>query len=113
MPFSFLTTRPLAPSRDVLHSEMLRPILGAGDSRMLFHYRSNGAGRVVTVRAHREGLEWFARAFLLPLRLGVNEEVLLTGSIRTVLEFRCATQQEAIERMAFILETVYGCTRMQ
>ena len=80
---------------------------------MLFQYESNGIRREAIIRTHPQGSDWLATAVLLPVPPAKSEEFLKTGSTRSAVQLRSPTEQEAIDRMAFILEKVYGCTRIE
>ena len=80
---------------------------------MLFYYQSNGNRRQVTIRTRRIVSDWIASAVTLPTVPGKSEGFLRTGASQTVVQLRSPTEQEAIDRMAFILENVYGCTRIE
>lgn len=78
---------------------------------MLFQYQTNGTCRQVRIRTRQIESDWIAFAVILPTAPGNPEEFLRTGASQTAVQLRSSTEQEAIERMAIILETVYGCSR--
>ena len=80
---------------------------------MHFQYESNGIRREVIIRIQPQDSDWLATAVLLPVPPAKSEEFLKTGSTRSAVQLRSPTEQEAIDRMAFILEKVYGCTRIE
>ena len=80
---------------------------------MIFEYTNNGHSRRVAVRVHQNGSAWSARAVLLPQRPDEPEEALTRGPTRLPLEFHSPTEREAIDRIAFVLEKVYCCTRRE
>ena len=80
---------------------------------MHFQYESNGIRREVIIRTQPQDSDWLATAVLLPVPPAKSEEFLRTGSSRRVVHLRSPTEQEAIERMTFILENVYGCTSIE
>ncbi len=80
---------------------------------MLFHHQTNGTRRQVIIRTRRIGSDWIASAVTLPTTPGEPEGFLRSGASQTTVQLRSPTEQEAIARMAFILENVYGCTHIE
>lgn len=80
---------------------------------MLFQYESNGNRREVIIRTRPQGSDWLATAVLLPVPPAKSEEFLRTGASRCAIQLCSPTEQGAIDRMAFILENVYGCNRIE
>jgi hypothetical protein len=81
----------------------------AGD---LYIFRQNGNHHQVAIRTRRIGNDWIASAILLPKTPNDPEEILRSGTNRIAVQVRSEYEREAADRMAFILETVYGCSRM-
>ena len=79
---------------------------------MRFFLDPEGEPREVLNKTHRLGGDWIAAAVLLPNEPGGRETLLRTGSTRTAVQLRSETEEEAIDRMGFILEKVYGCSRV-
>jgi hypothetical protein len=80
---------------------------------MLIQHQTNGTRRQVIIRTRRIGSDWIASAVTLSTTPGEPEGFLRTGASQTAVQLRSPTEQEAIDRMTFILENVYGCTHIE
>jgi hypothetical protein len=78
----------------------------------LFIFQQNGHQHQVAIRTRRIGNDWIASAVLLPKIPNYPEKFLRSGTNRIAVQVRSECEREAAERMAFILESVYGCSRL-